>query len=77
MFELATEVRIKGIFLKLNFKSFDPLNNGHISDTQFFRVLHMFLHKEIAKFSSPLLIRKYLDKDNAREMNYFEFLKDL
>lgn len=77
MRELARLVRINKIYLKSNFKDFDSLNKGHISDTQFFRVLHMCLHKEISKFSNPLIIRKYLDKDNLKEINYFIFLKDL
>ncbi len=77
MRQLARQIKINRIYLKSSFKDFDPLNKGHISDTQFFRVLHMCLHKEITKFSSPLLIRKYLDKDNLKELNYFHFLKDL
>ena len=75
--EIAKEIYLKRLSLKDNFKDFDHLNTGHISKTQFFRILHKIMNIDIKKDKEDLLIRKYLDRDNNREMNYFKFLKDI
>lgn len=75
--EIATEIYLKRLSLKDNFKDFDHLNSGHISKTQFFRILHKIMNIDIKKDKEDLLIRRYLDRDNNREMNYFKFLKDI
>jgi Ca2+-binding EF-hand superfamily protein len=75
--EIAKEIYLKRLSLKENFKDFDHLNSGHISKIQFFRVLHKIMKIDIKREKEDLIIRKYLDRDNTKEMNYFKFLNDI
>lgn len=58
------------------FQDFDETRCGHVTKTQFVRVLDqlgILSEQRIVE----LLIKLYMDKGNADEVNYFEFCNDV
>lgn len=67
---------MKRLNLKPLFQDFDITRSGHVTKSQFIRVLDMlgiFTSEEII----ALLLKKYMDKGNADEVNYFDFCVDV
>lgn len=69
-------VRIKRIHLKPMLQDFDITKNQHVTKHQFLRTL------AILGVSAPpddlnILLKRYLDKGNADEVNYFDFCQDV
>lgn len=69
-------VRIKRIHLKPILADFDITKNQHVTKHQFLRTL------DILKVSAPqhvinVLLKAYMDKGNADEVNYFDFCEDI
>ena len=65
------------ILLKPSFQDFDKSKCCHVTDQQFARVL-----KNLNIFPGneqvfQLVLRKYFDKGNTREVNYFSFCADV
>lgn len=69
-------VKTKRLNLKPMFQDFDKTNSGHITKTQFVRVLNQ-LSIDLSHNILSLLLKKYMDKGNASEVNYFEFINDV
>ena len=66
----------RGLYLKPMFQDFDKINTGHCTKTQFIRVLNQ-LGIMVSQSVVNLLLKKYMDKGNADEVNYFEFCNDV
>lgn len=62
--------------LKPMFQDFDKTNSGHITKTQFVRVLNQ-LGIDLDPGVLSNLLKKYMDRGNADEVNYFEFINDV
>jgi Ca2+-binding EF-hand superfamily protein len=62
--------------LKPMFQDFDRTNSGHITKTQFVRVLNQ-LGIDLDQGVLSNLLKKYMDRGNADEVNYFEFINDV
>ena len=69
-------IQVRGLNLKPMFRDFDPINTGHCTKTQFVRVLNQ-LHILASQALINLLLKKYMDKGNVDEVNYFEFCNDV
>lgn len=70
------QILVKRLNLKPLFQDFDITRCGHVTKSQFIRVLDMlgiFTSEEII----ALLLKKYMDKGNADEVNYFDFCVDV
>ena len=62
--------------MKPHFKDFDKQKGGYISKNQFLRILHQFsMMPEQNQLN--LLLRKYIDRGNLDQVNYYEFCKDV
>ena len=74
---IRTEIANKRILIKPSLQDYDRTKSCHITVEQFRRVLKelKIIPPEEALFQ--LLIRKYLDKGNIREINYFKFCADI
>jgi Ca2+-binding EF-hand superfamily protein len=62
--------------MKPMFQDFDITRNGHVSKAQFLRVLNQ-LGIHASDDIMNLLLKKYMDKGNLDEINYFDFLNDI
>ena len=69
-------ILVRGLNLKPMFQDFDPINTGHCTKTQFVRVLNQ-LKIMVSQGVVNLLLKKYMDRGNADEVNYFEFCNDV
>lgn len=65
------------ILLKPSFQDFDRTKSCHVTDQQFQRVLKNLGLLPASDQVYDLIIRKYLDKNNKREVNYFSFVADV
>lgn len=65
------------ILLKPSFQDFDRTKSCHVTDQQFQRVLKNLGLLPASDQVFDLIIRKYLDKNNKREVNYFAFCADV
>lgn len=70
------QILVKRLNLKPLFQDFDITRCGHITKTQFVRVLNQ-LNIQSTEHVMGLLVKKYMDKGNANEVNYFEFCNDV
>lgn len=74
--DIKNIVKAHRILLKPSFQDFDPANTQHITLQQFSRVLkQMQLMPSEPVFE--LLCKRYFDKCNTREINYFKFCHDV
>jgi Ca2+-binding EF-hand superfamily protein len=74
--EYQDAIRSRRVHVRPMFKDFDRTNSGHISRTQFTRVLNqamLFPPEPVL----ALLIKRYLDKGNMEEVNYRDFCIDV
>jgi Ca2+-binding EF-hand superfamily protein len=58
------------------FQDFDKTKCNHVTKTQFVRVLNL-LKIDVSADILSLLLKKYMDRGNADEVNYFEFINDV
>lgn len=65
------------ILLKPSFQDFDRTKSCHVTAQQFERVLKNLSIHPSKEQVYDLIIRKYLDKGNQREVNYFSFCADV
>ena len=74
---IRTEIMNKRILIKPQFQDYDKTKSCHITTEQFRRVMKILdlIPPDEALFQ--LLIRKYLDSGNIREINYFKFCADI
>lgn len=73
---LRREIRTRRILVKPSFQDFDRINVQHVTYEQFTRALTK-LGLNIPDVCFKILARKYMDKNNTREINYEGFLKDV
>lgn len=71
-----SEISNKRILLKPHFEDFDRTKSGHISKNQFLRILTQFSLLP-DKASLNILFKRYTDKGNLDEVNYYDFCKDV
>lgn len=72
MDEYRKVVSIKRLNLKPMFQDFDITKNGHVSKMQFMRVLTQ-LGIHASEHIMNILLKKFMDKGNADEVNYVDF----
>ena len=81
MVSALTEIRrlivSNRVLLKPSFQDFDRTKSCHVTDQQFQRVLKNLGLLPSSDQVFDLIIRKYLDKNNRREVNYFTFCADV
>ena len=65
------------ILLKPDFMDFDRSKSQHITQQQFLRVLKKLNLMPENDDVFDLMIRKYCDRGNNKEVNYFKFCKDV
>ena len=74
---IKTEVVNKRILIKPQFQDYDRTNSCHITAEQFRRVLKELALIPPSEDLFQILLRKYFDKGNVREINYFKFCADV
>lgn len=74
---IKTEIIQKRILIKPQFQDYDRTNSCHITVEQFRRVMKELKLIPPREELFQVLIRKYLDKGNIREINYFKFCADI
>lgn len=75
--EVRQQVVSNRILLKPCFMDFDRSKSCHITAAQFQRVLKSLTLMPPQETVYNLIIRKYCDKGNTKEVNYFDFCKDV
>ena len=65
------------ILLKPGFMDFDRSKSQHITQQQFLRVMKTLNLMPPSDEVFNLMIRKYCDRGNNKEVNYFKFCKDV
>ena len=73
---MRREIRTRRILVKPSFQDFDRINVLHVTYEQFTRALTK-LGLNLPDICFKILGRKYMDKNNVREINYEQFLKDV
>lgn len=76
MLEYQTVIRCRGTHPRPRFQDFDKSRTGHVSRTQFARVLNQ-LGILPPEAMLDLLLKRYLDKGNMEQVNYMDFCKDV
>ena len=74
---IRTEIMNKRILIKPQFQDYDKTKSCHITTEQFRRVMKILSLIPPDEALFQLLIRKYLDSGNIREINYFKFCADI
>ena len=74
--EYQKAVQIKRIHLKPMFQDFDITKNQHVTKHQFLRTLAQ-LGVTAEQETLNILLKAYMDKGNADEVNYFDFCNDV
>lgn len=74
---LRTQIVNKRILIKPQFQDYDRTKNCHITCEQFRRVLKELKIIPDNEADFQLILRKYLDQGNIREVNYFTFCADV
>ena len=74
---IKNEIVNKRILIKPQFQDYDRTKNCHVTAEQFRRVLKELKLIPPTEDLYQLLLRKYLDKGNIREVNYFKFCADI
>ena len=65
------------ILLKPGFMDFDRSKSQHITSQQFLRVMKTLNIMPPSEEMFDLIIRRYCDRGNTKEINYFHFCKDV
>ena len=74
---IKSEIVHKRILIKPQFQDYDRTNSCHVTGEQFRRVLKELKLIPPTEDLYQLLLRKYFDKGNIREVNYFKFCADI
>jgi len=74
---IRTEIKNKRILIKPQLEDYDRTKSCHITAEQFRRVLKELKLIPPDESMFQLLLRKYFDKGNVREINYFKFCADI
>ena len=74
---IKNEIVHKRILIKPQFQDYDRTNSCHVTGEQFRRVLKELKLIPPTEDLYQLLLRKYFDKGNIREVNYFKFCADI
>lgn len=77
MQQLKTQIVSRRILLKPGFQDFDRSRCQHITQPQFLRVLKNLTLMPPSEEVFDLMVRKYCDRGNMKEINYFKFCKDV
>lgn len=75
--EMRRIVVANRILIKPSFQDFDKSKCCHVTDQQFARVLKKLNIIPSSERVFELVIRKYFDKGNTKEVNYFTFCQDV
>jgi len=74
---IKSEIVHKRILIKPQFQDYDRTNSCHVTGEQFRRVMKELKLIPPTEDLYQLLLRKYFDKGNIREVNYFKFCADI
>jgi Ca2+-binding EF-hand superfamily protein len=74
---IRTEIKNKRILIKPQFQDYDTSKCCHITTEQFRRVMKDIGLLPPTEEMFQVLVRKYFDKGNVREINYFTFCQDI
>lgn len=74
--DFRTVIRNRRVHLRPMFQNFDITRSGHVSRTQFCRVLNQ-LSIYPSEENLRLILKRYLDKGNMEEVNYMDFCIDV
>ena len=74
---IRIEIKNRRILIKPQFQDYDRTNCQHITCEQFRRVLKELRLIPPSEELFQLILRKYLDKGNVREINYRDFCADI
>ena len=81
MYEMMTglnrHVVANRILLKPGFQDFDRSQQLHITSQQFLRVMKTLNIMPPNEQMFDLIIRRYCDRGNTKEINYYKFCKDV
>ena len=75
--EIRKQIADHRILLKPQFQDFDKAKSCHISAQQFSRVLKKLNLIPSNDFAFELIVRRFADKGNIKEINYFQFCRDV
>jgi len=73
---VRTRAEVRSLDLKRCFQDFDRVCVGHVTRTQFHRIMNM-LQCEMVDADADLLCQAYCDTDNGQEFNYIDFCLSL
>lgn len=74
---IRNEIVFKRILIKPQFQDYDRTKSCHVTAEQFRRVLKELKLIPPTEALYQLLLRKYFDAGNIREVNYFKFCADI
>lgn len=77
MTQLNRHVVANRILLKPGFQDFDRSKSQHITSQQFLRVMKNLNIMPPSEQLFDLITRRYCDRGNTKEVNYFHFCKDV
>ncbi len=63
--------------MKPQFEDFDITKIGYVTKNQFCRILKRFDLVPPSETLTNLLLKKYMDRGNLDEVNYYEFIRDV
>jgi len=75
--DMRQKVNATRILLKPSFQDFDKSRCSHITKDQFSRVLKKLTLMPQSEQLFELIVRKYFDKGNTKEVNYVQFCQDV
>lgn len=70
-------ITTKRLHLKPQFEDFDITKIGYVTKNQFCRILKQFGMTPPSDALFNLLLKKYMDKGNLSEVNYYDFIRDV
>ena len=70
-------IATKRLHLKPRFEDFDITTIGYVTKNQFCRILKQFDLVPPTEHLYNLLLKKYMDRGNLADVNYYEFIRDI
>ena len=70
-------ITTKRLHLKPQFEDFDITKIGYVTKNQFCRILKQFSLTPPSDALFNLLLKKYMDKGNLSDVNYYDFMRDV
>lgn len=74
---LRDVITTKRLHLKPQFEDFDITKIGYVTKNQFVRILKQFELFPPNERQFNLLLKKYMDRGNLTDVNYYEFIRDV